>query len=106
MRKLSQLNKSVLLAFPLVVLLIPPGLFGQAETPKEYRIFEIGVRQLFGDVYGRPDLPFQPSLRTSKFNEYQDIRNGFFVRRADVVLENTLPGNYLHLQTQSSFRND
>ena len=50
---------------------------------------EFGVRAVTGDVYGRPDLQtgqcvgcgslFQPSLRTSKFNEYRDVRDGFFV---------------------------
>ena len=42
---------------------------------------EAGSRWSWGDVYGRPDLPFDPSLKTSKYNEYRDLRDGFFIRQ-------------------------
>lgn len=68
---------------------------------------EFGGRGFFGDVYGRPDLPFKPNLRTSKLNEYGDIRNNFLIRRAHIYLDNVLgTRNYLLYQTQSSFYRD
>src|SRR6266852_5798202 len=51
---------------------------------------DFGVRFATGDVYGRPDLPFAPALKNSKFNEYRDVRDGFFLRRADVRFDNLL----------------
>lgn len=111
LRKLSHLKVLALLA-PLVgVLLIPAAAFGQepqpAAEPGARGFIEFGVRQFWGDVYGRPDLPFQPALNTSKLNEYRNITNGFFVRRADVNLENTLPpGYFLHFQTESTLLKD
>jgi len=51
---------------------------------------DFGVRFATGDVYGRPDLPFAPALKDSKFNEYRDVRDGFFLRRADVRFDNLL----------------
>ena len=44
-------------------------------------MIEAGYRGIWGEVYGRPDLPFDPSLKTSKYNEYRDLRDGFFIRR-------------------------
>ena len=48
------------------------------EFPDEIRgdrgRVEFGYRYFWGDVYGRPDLPFVPDLKTSKLNEYNDIR--------------------------------
>lgn len=74
------------------------------EPAEERSYIEFGARGYFGDVYGRPDLPFKPSLSTSKLNEYTDIRNNFYIRRADINLENLLGArNYLNYQTQSSF---
>ncbi len=77
MRKLSQLILLSALA-PLI-----PAALAQEQSPAEPRLIEVGARTFWGDVYGRPDLPFDPSLRFSKFNEYRDIRNGLFIRRAD-----------------------
>lgn len=103
----NQVKVLALFTLLTVILAAPPAAFGQDQPPTEYRVIELGVRQFWGDVYGRPDLPFQPSLRTSKFNEYRNITNGFFVRRADVLLENTLStGNYLRVQTQSTLLKD
>ena len=57
---------------------------------------ELGVRNTWGDVYGRPDLPFTPSLKTSKFNEYRDVRDGFFIPRFNLDMQNVLgTRNYL-----------
>ncbi|HUA13821.1 MAG TPA: MtrB/PioB family decaheme-associated outer membrane protein [Verrucomicrobiae bacterium] len=53
---------------------------GQDEPP-ERGMVETGVRNVWGNVYGRPDLPFDPSLRTSKYNEYGDLHDGYFIRR-------------------------
>ena len=72
------------------------------------------MRNSWGEVYGRPDLmlgpggpaasgnpsiapgclgcgtPFDPLLRTSKYEEYRDLRNGFFIRKLDVTFDNVL----------------
>jgi hypothetical protein len=75
-----------------------------AEPEEERGFIEFGGRGFFGDVYGRPDLPFKPNLRTSKLNEYSDIRNNFYIRRARIYLNNVLgTQNYLSYQSQSSF---
>lgn len=68
---------------------------------------DFGVRFATGDVYGRPDLPFNPVLKTSKFNEYRDVRNGFLLRRADVRFDNVLnTKNYVSLQTSKAVYRD
>jgi MtrB/PioB family decaheme-associated outer membrane protein len=73
----------------------------------ERGIVEFGTRNFWGDVYGRPDLPFKPSLRTSKLNEYGDIRNNFYIRRARVNFENVLGTHYYaNYQTQSTLYRD
>lgn len=64
----------------LVLLLLPAVLLGQ-DQPAEHGVVEAGGRTSWGDVYGRPDLPFQPVLKTSNYNEYRDLRDGFFIRR-------------------------
>src|SRR4029077_20656563 len=62
-----------------------PDSTAEAQAPEAERgMIEFGVRHFWGDVYGRPDLPFTPNLRTSKLNEYSDLRNNFFIRRARV----------------------
>ena len=61
----------------LALLLAPVAGFGQAGGPEQGMI-EAGTRAIWGEVYGRPDLPFDPLLRTSKYNEYRDLRDGFF----------------------------
>jgi hypothetical protein len=68
---------------------------------------EFGFRTFWGDVYGRPDLLFTPALKTSKLNEYGDIRRNFVVPRATLNLDDVLgTRNYFKYQTQSSFYND
>ena len=64
----------------LALLLAPVAGLGQDQRP-EHGMIEAGTRAIWGDVYGRPDLPFDPLLRTSKYNEYRDLRDGFFIRR-------------------------
>jgi len=91
-----------------IVLLFPGRFFGQSQD-KETNIgsVEFGLRFATGDVYGRPDLPFPQSLKTSHFNEYQDIRNGFYLRRGDVKFDNVLHSKtYFRLQSQSTLYRD
>jgi len=83
---------------------------GQAkpdDKEADHGFVDFGVRFATGDVYGRPDLPFSPSLKTSKFNEYRDIRDGFYLRRADIHYDNVLgTHNYVSLQTQNTVYRD
>src|ERR1700745_2830627 len=84
------------------------------DKPSEANVVEFGVRYRWGDVYGRPDLTlgpggpaasgnpsvvpgclgcgtaFEPLLRTSKFEEYRDLRNGLFIRNLDATFDNLL----------------
>src|SRR5215470_285169 len=95
-------RKWLLLAAALV-LLVPTGI-GQDKDDKkkdqdkgteqpaaemqadesERGMVEFGGRAFTGDVYGRPDLPYTPDLKTSHLNQYSDIRNNFLVRRARI----------------------
>ncbi len=77
----------------------------EVTTPGEERVMvEFGLRNFWGDVFGRPDLRFKPDLRTSKLNEYSDIRKNFFIRRARINLDDLFgTANYLSYQTQSAF---
>ena len=92
----------------LALLLVPSLLFGQEapaqqEQPATHGSVEFGVRHIWGDEYGRPDLPFAPDVITSKFNEYGDRRSGFFIRRFNLNSDNILGSkNYLNLQSQST----
>ena len=76
-----------------------------AETLQEQRgPIEFGFRTYWGDVYGRPDLPFRPALADSKLNEYSDIRRNLYIRRARLYFDDIFGGrNYFSYQTQSSF---
>ena len=65
----------------LVLLSVPAALLGQGQSQDpspEGGVVETGGRSSWGDVYGRPDLPFQPELKTSDYDEYRDLRDGFF----------------------------
>src|SRR4030095_14166570 len=66
---------------------------------------EFGFRTFWGGVYGRPTLPFSPSLATAKFNEYGDVRkNNMFIRSAKINLDSMFgTQNYFRYQTKSSF---
>lgn len=83
----------------LVLLLVPAVLLGQDQRP-ERGMVELGSRWSWGDVYGRPDLPFDPSLKTSKYSEYRDLRDGFFVRRFRLNMDD-LAGSKYFLDVQS-----
>jgi hypothetical protein len=100
----------------LAVLSLPASIFGQ-DTTTEHGSIDFGVRYSWGDVYGRPDLqsgqclgcgtPFDPVLKTSKFNEYRDLRNGFYVRRLDLRFENFLHSkNYVSVKSQRTLYRD
>ena len=102
MRKSNELTILAVLTF----LVSPYHVLGQ-EKEADHGYVDFGVRFATGDVYGRPDLPFQPSLKTSQFNEYQDIRDGFYVRRLDVKFDNVLhTKDYFGLQSQSTLYRD
>ncbi|HET6930750.1 MAG TPA: MtrB/PioB family outer membrane beta-barrel protein [Candidatus Acidoferrum sp.] len=91
----------------LTCLISPYRAFGQDNKDADHGTVDFGVRFATGDVYGRPDLPFQPSLKASQFNEYQDVRDGFYVRRLDVKFNNVLhTKNYFGLQSQSTLYHD
>ena len=123
----KQLASSTLLVF-LFAIGLPAQQEGKKETRSETKnetknqqpehgSVEFGVRLATGDVYGRPDLrtgqclgcgtPFDPSLRTSKFNEYGDVRDGFYVPRLDLHYDNILGSkNYVSLQSQKAVYRD
>jgi len=105
---------AALAAFALLSL--PAGSFAQDATT-EHGSVDFGVRYAWGDVYGRPDLQsgqclgcgtaFDPALKTSKFNEYRDVRDGFYVRRLDMRFENILHSkNYVSLKSQRTLYRD
>jgi MtrB/PioB family decaheme-associated outer membrane protein len=100
----------------LQLLLLPAGVFAQ-DKQTEHGSIDFGLRYAWGDVYGRPDLQtgqclgcgtaFDPNLKTSKFNEYRDIRNGFYVRRLDVRFDNVLhTAGYVTLKSQRTLYRD
>jgi hypothetical protein len=100
----------------LTLLLVPSAVFGQTdqkstdqkstdqnESIGQHGSVEFGVRHVWGDVYGRPDLPFKPDLLTSKLNEYNDLRNEFVIRRFQVRVYDVFgTKNYLRLQSMST----
>jgi len=112
------------------LLLLPAGVLAEDETTERGSV-EFGVRYVWGDVYGRPDLQlgpsgpaptgnpsvapgclgcgtaFNPSLTTSKYEEYRDLRNGFFLRRFNATFDNVLNSrNYVSVQTQKTLYRD
>jgi MtrB/PioB family decaheme-associated outer membrane protein len=77
------------------------------DQDADHGYVDFGVRFATGDVYGRPDLPFDPSVKDSKFNEYRDVRDGFYLRRVDVRFDNVLNSkNYVWLQSQRTLYRD
>ena len=64
-------------------------------------VVELGSRWSWGDVYGRPDLPFDPSLKTSKYNEYRDLRDGFFIPKVRLSMDD-IAGSKYFLDVQSN----
>lgn len=128
MRHTKRLVFLILLVLALLAFLFPTRLIAQQDPQKkeqsekqnkeqnksevtDHGVIEFGVRLATGDVYGRPDLrtgqclgcgtPFDPALSTSKFNEYGDVRDGFYVPHLDVHYDNILGSkNYVSLQSQ------
>ena len=91
----------------LTLLMSPYRVPAQDNKDADHGTVDFGVRFATGDVYGRPDLPFQPSLKASQFNQYQDVRDGFYVRRLDVKFDNVLhTKSYFGLQSQSTLYRD
>jgi hypothetical protein len=88
------------------LLLASVAVFSQDERPARGMV-EAGSRWSWGDVYGRPDLPFTPSLKTSKYNEYRDLRDGFFVRRFRLNMSDLVGSKYfLDLQSDRAVYRD
>ena len=78
----------------------------QAEAPDHGGMVEFGGRTSWGEVYGRPDLTFKPSLKTSKYEEYRDLRDGFFVPRARLNWSNLQSKYFLDFQSDKSIYHD
>jgi len=92
--------------FLLTLLLLPAVVLGQEPSPQRGMV-EAGARSSWGEVYGRPDLPFQPALKTSKYNEYRDLRDGFFVRRFRLNMDELAGSKYfLDVQSDKSIYRD
>ena len=108
-RTMKKRQITIILLFAL--LFLPALLFSQdkpapppSPAPATHGSVEFGVRGVMGKVYGRPDLPFTPSLLNSKFNEYGDRRTGFVVRKFDLHFDDVLgTKNYVDLKSQSTF---
>ncbi len=88
--------------------LVIGGAFASAQDqPPEHGMVEAGFRNSWGDVYGRPDLPFDPSLKTSKYSEYRDLRDGFFVRRFRLNKDDLMGSKYyFDLQSDKAIYRD
>src|SRR5262249_41974205 len=51
--------------------------------------------------------PFDPLLRTSKYEEYRDLRNGFYVKKIDATYDNLLGSKYyVAVQSQKTLYRD
>ena len=80
---------------------------GRAQEISARGVVEAGTRGIWGDVYGRPDLPFTPALSTSEYNQYRDLRDGFFLRRFRVNLDSLSGSDYfLDLQSDKAIYRD
>lgn len=94
----------------LALLLVPAPLLSQDQDQSQRPVrgmVEAGTRNIWGTVYGRPDLPFSLSLRTSKFNEYRDVRDGFYVRRFRLNMGDLIGSKYfLDIQSDKAAYRD
>jgi len=108
---MRQMKAIILVA--LVGLMVPVG--GRAQdVPKDtspdvpaHGVAEAGSRGVWGDVYGRPDLPFTPTLSTSKYGEYRDLRDGFFLRSLRATFDSlSRTKYYLDLQSDRAIFHD
>ena len=101
--------KNIILMLTLTLLVTPAGLLCQdksPEAPSQGGMVEFGMRGVWGEVYGRPDLPFEPSLKKSKYNEYRDIRDGFFLPRARLNWDNLNSKYFLDFQANKAIYRD
>src|ERR1700693_3114824 len=89
------------LSLMLALLMAPVALFSQDQPPPVAGVVEMGSRWSWGDVYGRPDRPFAPSLKTSNYNEYRDLRDGFFIPRVRLSMDD-IAGSRYFLDVQSN----
>src|SRR5690242_12691683 len=96
-------TNNIVVVVVLALLGVPAWLTAQEEKPPTTWMADFGVRHVWGDVYGRPDLPFKPDIITSKYNEYRDVRSGFFLRRFYLDMPSVLGTNdYINAQSQSA----
>ena len=107
-----------MLGLLLLLLMTPLALFGQekstdaqeksrVESKKpQVGVVEFGARGTWGEVYGRPDLPFEPSLRTSKYEEYRYLRDGFFIPRARLNWDNVASKYFVDFQAAKAIYRD
>src|SRR5262244_162289 len=114
-----KIARAVKLALLLMLLVTPLVLFGQDKStdgqdkkndedkkPAQVGIVEFGARGTWGEVYGRPDLPFTPSLKTSKYEEYRDLRDGFFIPRARLNWDNVGSKYFVDFQSAKAIYRD
>src|SRR6478735_11668525 len=95
------------LSLMLTLLIAPVTLFSQDQAPPVAGVVELGSRWSWGEVYGRPDLPFDPALKTSKYNEYRDLRDGFFIPRFRLNRDDLFGTKYfVDLQTDKAIYRD
>jgi hypothetical protein len=103
---MKRIGKQSLWWLLFALLLAPAAALAQDQKP-EHGSVEFGYRHIWGDVYGRPDLPFKPDWETSRFNEYRDLKSGVFIRdfrgRFDDLFGSRF---YVSLQSQKSFYDD
>ncbi len=94
-------------ALILLMLLVAPAVLFTQDKPPERGMVEAGSRWSWGEVYGRHDLPFTPQLKNSKYEEYRDLRDGFFVRRFRLNMDNLMGSKYyFDLQSDKSIYRD
>jgi len=98
------------IGFLLLAFAIAATMATSQEQPTEHvehGMVDAGTRWSWGQVYGRPDLPFTPSLKTSKYEEYRDLRDGFFVRRFRLSKDDIAGSKYyLDLQSEKAIYHD
>ncbi|HKR83279.1 MAG TPA: MtrB/PioB family outer membrane beta-barrel protein, partial [Terriglobales bacterium] len=101
----------MLLVAPLALIGQDQATDGQEKGSQESKrplvgIVEFGARGTWGEVYGRPDLPFTPSLRKSKYEEYRDLRDGFFIPRARLNWDNVASKYFADFQAAKAIYRD
>ena len=95
------------IAFLLLALPLACAFANGQDQSFEQGMVEAGTRWSWGQVYGRPDLPFDPALKTSKYYEYRDLRDGFFVRRFRLSKDDIAGSKYyLDLQSDRAIYHD